>query len=267
MNIALIVAGGTGQRMGKEIPKQFIRVHNKRIIMYTIENFENHLDIDAIAVVCIETWLSFLKDLLKKHRIKKVKWIVPGGVSRQASIFNGLSAMRRDIPEDAAVIVHDGVRPLITKTLISDCIKTMSAYGNAITVAPETETPVLLDGMGRIEAIINRDICFHARTPECFRFGDIWNIHQKARNERIDMIDNVSLMKHYGLVLYAVQGHLDNIKITNPEDIYVFRALYDDVKAVIHSTLLPPPPPPPPINKRKWINNSRFSFLAGRRVA
>jgi 2-C-methyl-D-erythritol 4-phosphate cytidylyltransferase len=238
MRIALIVAGGSGLRMGKEIPKQFIRVHNKMIIVHTIEKFENHPDIDAIAVVCIETWSLFLKDLLKKHGIKKVKWIVPGGVSRQASIFNGLSAMSRDIPKDAAVLIHDGVRPLITKTLISDCIETMSAYGNAITVAPETETSVLLDNTGQIETIINRDKCFHARTPECFRFGDIWNIHQKACGDGIEMIDNPALMKHYGFILYAVRGPLDNIKITTPVDVYVFRALCGAAK--IANT--PPPP-------------------------
>jgi 2-C-methyl-D-erythritol 4-phosphate cytidylyltransferase len=234
MNIALITAGGSGQRMGREIPKQFIQVHDKKIIVHTIENFENHPDIDAIALVCIETWLSFLKVLLKKHGIKKVKWIVPGGVSRQESIFNGLSAMSRDIPGGAVVLIHDGVRPLITRTLISDCIETVAIYGNAITVAPETETPVVLNNMGQIENIIKRDKCYHARTPECFRFSEIWEIHQKARNEGIDMIDNSSLTRHYGFVLHAVQGPPDNIKITTPADVYVFRALYDMVK-------LPPP--------------------------
>jgi 2-C-methyl-D-erythritol 4-phosphate cytidylyltransferase len=242
--------------MKKEIPKQFIRVHNKSIIVHTIEKFENHPDIDAIAVVCIEAWLPFLKNLFKKHGIKKVKWIVPGGVSRQDSIFNGLSAMSCDIPEDAAVLIHDGVRPLITKTLISDCIETMAVYGNAVTVAPETETPVLLDNMGQIEAVINRDTCFHARTPECFRFDDIWTVYQEARKEGIDMTDNPSLMKHYGSVLHAVRGSLNNIKITTPVDIYVFRALYDDVK------IEAPPPSPqgklrsrfPPCGKKGCMN-------------
>jgi len=230
MNIALIFAGGTGIRMNNIAqPKQFLQLYGKEIIIHTIENFENHDEIDVIVVVCIREWIQFLKTLLYKYGIKKVKWIVPGGETGQESIYCGLSAIKNDVPLDSIILVHDGVRPLITKKLISDCIESVITHGSAITVTPEIETVVSIDkDNGKITTITDRSNCFHAKAPQCFKFADIWKCHTLARADGIlNMIDSASLMKHYGHDLYAVLGEYENIKITTASDFYVFRALYE----------------------------------------
>lgn len=124
MNYAVIFAGGTGTRMNsKTRPKQFLTLHGKEIIIYTLEHFENHPEIDGISVVCIEGWIDYLKKLLDKYQIKKVRWISPGGATGQESIYNGLNAMRGQIADDSIVLIHDGVRPLIDEELITNNIR------------------------------------------------------------------------------------------------------------------------------------------------
>lgn len=229
-NIALIFAGGSGIRMNTTAnPKQFLQLHGKEIIIHTIEHFEKHPDIGAIVVVCIESWIPFFKVLLEKYNISKVKWIVPGGIDGQASIYNGLSCcVKVHVPDDSIVLIHDGVRPLITQELISQCIQSVVSHGSAITVTPEIETVVSLDTEGKVVSITDRSKCFHAKAPQCFRLSDIWQCHQKAKQEGlVNMIDSASLMQYYGHTLYTVQGSYDNIKITTPSDFYIFRALYE----------------------------------------
>lgn len=229
MNIALIFAGGSGIRMNSAAkPKQFLQLYGKEIIVHTIDNFERHPKIDGIVVVCIESWIPFFKTLLEKYNVTMVKWIVPGGADGQESIYNGLAAIKDSVPGDSVVLIHDGVRPLITQELISNCIEHVVSYGNAITVTPEIETVVSLDGYGKITAITDRSKCYHAKAPQCFRFADIWQAHIQAKTDGIvNMIDSASLMKHYGHELYTVQGPYENIKITTPSDFYTFRALYE----------------------------------------
>jgi len=230
MNIALIFAGGTGIRMNSVAqPKQFLQLYGKEIIIHTIENFENHAEIDGIVVVCIEEWISFLKTLLEKYGIGKVKWIVPGGETGQESIYRGLSAIKNNISDDSVILIHDGVRPLITKKLISDCIASVLSHGSAITVTPEIETVVSIDNNdGKIISITDRSNCFRAKAPQCFSFADIWQGHTLALADGYNnMIDTASLMKHYGHELYTVQGDYENIKITTASDFYIFRALYE----------------------------------------
>jgi 2-C-methyl-D-erythritol 4-phosphate cytidylyltransferase len=229
MNIALIFAGGSGIRMNRAAkPKQFLQLYGKEIIIHTIENFEKHPAIDGIAVVCIESWIPFFETLLAKYNISKVKWIVSGGANGQESIYNGLSAIKNTVPDDSVILIHDGVRPLITQELISNCIASVIAHGSAITVTPEIETVVSLDNDMKITAITDRSKCFHAKAPQCFRFANIWLAHTKAvADGLVNIIDSASLMKHYGYELYTVQGPYENIKITTPSDFYTFRALYE----------------------------------------
>ncbi|GHU02864.1 2-C-methyl-D-erythritol 4-phosphate cytidylyltransferase [Spirochaetia bacterium] len=229
MHIALIFAGGSGIRMNVAAkPKQFLQLYGKEIIIHTIEHFGKHPEIDGIVVVCIESWIPFLKTLLEKFNINKVKWIVSGGADGQESIYCGLSAIKNTVPDDSVVLIHDGVRPLITQKLISDCIASVISCGNAITVTPAVETIVSLDAQGKITAITDRSKCFHAKAPQCFRLADIWQAHTRAKADGLtNTIDSASLMKHYGYELYTVQGTCDNIKITTPSDFYTFRALYE----------------------------------------
>jgi 2-C-methyl-D-erythritol 4-phosphate cytidylyltransferase len=230
MNIALIFAGGSGMRMNNAAkPKQFLQLYGKEIIIHTLEHFEKHPAIDVIVVVCIESWMPFFKSLLAKYSIGKVKWIVPGGIDGQESIYNGLSCcIQANVPEDSVVLIHDGVRPLITRELISQCIQLVVSCGSAITVTPEIETVVSLDDKEEVVSIMDRSKCFHAKAPQCFRLADIWQVHQRAKQDGVvNSIDSASLMRNYGYTLHTVQGSPDNIKITTPSDFYIFRALYE----------------------------------------
>ena len=230
MNTALIFAGGAGRRMhsaGK--PKQFLELHGKPIIIHTLEHFERHPEIDAIAVVCIAGWIDYLKDLLIRFHIKKVRWIVPGGETSQESTRAGLSILEANCdPKNTVVLIHDGVRPLITEKLISDNIAAVKQYGNAITAAPAIETIITVDENEDVTALIDRQSCRLARAPQSFYLSDIIAMHQKAMADNYDkMIDSASLMIHYGVKLHLVEGPAENIKITTPSDFYIFKAIQE----------------------------------------
>lgn len=231
MNTALIFAGGSGIRMNaKAKPKQFLELNGRAIIIHTLEYFENHPEIDSICVVIIESWIDYLKELLERYSIKKVKWVVSGGATGQESIFNGLQVIYKDCcnPNDCVVLIHDGVRPLINDTLISDNIASVRKFGSAITVTPAIETIVTANENNQIQNVTDRKLCMHARAPQSFFLKDIYDAHQKALKENIHgMIDSASLMKYYGYNLFTVNGPVENIKITTPMDYYLFRAIYE----------------------------------------
>lgn len=228
MNNVLIFAGGAGRRMNsRSKPKQFLKLYGKEIIIHTLENFQNHPEVDNIVVVCIKSWINYLQRLLVQYGMDKVRLIVAGGKTGQESIYNGLCALSDFAPEDSIVLVHDGVRPFITDSLISDCIKSVKKFGSAITVTPAIETIVELEGK-KIKTVTDRSKCYHAKAPQCFRLGELLDAHEKAiADGNTNMIDSASLMKHYGHDLYVVEGSAENIKITTPADFYTFRALYD----------------------------------------
>lgn len=229
MNYALIFAGGTGTRMNsKTKPKQFLELHGKAIIIHTLEIFENHPEIDGISVVCIESWLDYLKKLIDKEGFKKVKWIVPGGNSGQESIYNGLKAIHDDpsTSDDDIVLIHDGVRPLINDDVISDNIECVKKNGTSITVSPAIETIAMVDENNKIVDTVEREKCRLARAPQSFKVGDIFGCHTKAiEANKFDFIDSASMMSYYGFSLYTVLGPAENIKITTPSDYYIFRSI------------------------------------------
>ena len=229
MTNALIFAGGSGTRMNsKSRPKQFLQFYGKELIIHTLENFQNHSEIDGIVIVCIEDWIPYLNKLLEKYGIDKVKAVVFGGVTGQESIFKGLKAIKTfDKDEKSIVLIHDGVRPFINEDVISSCIKSVKEKGSAITVVPATET-IITSEDGKISTITDRSKCCLARAPQCFYLDDILDAHHKAiKDGNLNMIDSASLMKFYGHELYTVQGNADNIKITTPTDFYTFKALYE----------------------------------------
>lgn len=229
MNIAIIFAGGTGQRMNTASkPKQFLELHGKPIIIYTLEHFQNHPEIDGAVLVCLKSWIGYCKELLTKFHITKVKAIVPGGKSGQESIFNGLETAYKLFPEDSVVLIHDGVRPLINEQIISDDIACVLEKGSAITVSPAIETIVMRQEDGHVGEIVDRSRCEMAKAPQCFYLKDIYSAHLKARAEGLNsFIDSASIMKYYGFNLSTVVGPAENIKITTPSDFYVFRAIID----------------------------------------
>ncbi|MCI8795737.1 MAG: 2-C-methyl-D-erythritol 4-phosphate cytidylyltransferase [Dorea sp.] len=229
MNYVVIFAGGTGKRMNtKTRPKQFLTLHGKEIIIYTLEHFENHPEIDGISIVCIESWIGYLKKLLNKYQIKKVGWISAGGSTGQESIFNGLNAMRNDIDHNSIVLIHDGVRPLIDRELISENIRTAKEKGNGITVVPATETVMLMDENGDIIQSVDRRKCRVVRAPQSFVYRDLLEAHDEARRRgEYDIIDSATMMSAKGHTLYPVIGKPENIKITTPSDFYTFRAIVE----------------------------------------
>lgn len=229
MNYAVIFAGGTGKRMNtKTRPKQFLTLHGKEIIIYTLEHFENHPEIDGISVVCVDGWIDYLKRLLEKYQIKKVKWISPGGDTGQDSIYNGLNAMRNDIAADSVVLVHDGVRPLIDAELISENIRVAKEQGCAVTVVPAIETVMMVDEEDHIIQSVDRKKCRVVRAPQSFIYQDILREHDEARKRGIhDIIDSATMMSARGYTLYPVIGKPENIKITTPSDFYTFRAIVE----------------------------------------
>lgn len=229
MNIAVIFAGGVGRRMNtKSRPKQFLEYNGKPIIIYTLELFDNHPMIDGIVVACVEDWIPFLRKMLKKFEITKVTKIVPGGETGQDSIYNGLVAAKevsRDT--DSIVLIHDGVRPLITEQTITDNIMTVRKEGSCITCIPATETFIVLRDDGSLE-IPTRANSMIARAPQSFYLKDILDAHEKARVEgRHDHIDSCSMMSYYGYKLGRVIGPMENIKITTPTDFFLFKAMVE----------------------------------------
>lgn len=227
MNIGLIFAGGTGSRMNvKTTPKQFLTLHGKEIIIHTLEHFEECKQIDSIIVVCIEPWIEYLKELLMKYSIKKVKWIVEGGETGQDSIYNGVKTIYKECPHNSIVLVHDGVRPLIDTEVIENNIACVEKFGTAITVVPSIETVIMVNENECIEKIADRKQCMMAKAPQSFYLKELMDAHQKARKEgKHDFVDSASIMSYYGYKLKTVQGSYENIKITTPSDYYIFRAL------------------------------------------
>lgn len=231
MNVAVIFAGGVGSRMhSKDRPKQFLEMYNKPIIIHTLEHFEHHPMIDAIVVVCIESWIPYFNKLLYKFRIEKVKKVVPGGKTGQLSIYNGLKAAKEIVGDERSVVlIHDGVRPLITEKLIEDNIKTVIKYGSAITTAPVKETVLVVnEGESTIDYIPSRNNSRVAKAPQSFWLNDILNAHEKSLAEGEDnCIDSCTMMQKYGYNLYLIDGPVQNIKITTPEDFYTMRAILE----------------------------------------
>lgn len=229
MNIALIFAGGSGKRMHtKARPKQFLELNGKPIIIYTLELFDNHPQVDAIVVACLEPWIPFLEKMIRKFEINKVVDIVPGGDTGQDSIYKGLCAAEKYAAgNEAAVLIHDGVRPLITTDTITDNIATANEHGSCITCIPATETFVVTQQDGSL-SIPERKDSLIARAPQTFRLSDILCAHRKALAEqRHDFIDSCTMMSHYGYKLHTIIGPMENIKITTPTDFFVFRAMVE----------------------------------------
>ena len=232
MNIAVIFAGGTGQRMNtKALPKQFLELHGKPILVYTLQKFQQHKEIDGIVLVVLAEWIEHCSKLIEQYRLTKVAAIVPGGKTGQESIYNGISKASELYPSDSIVLVHDGVRPLIDAETITQNIACAKLHGTAITVSPAIETIVMKGQENEVGEILERNRCQVAKAPQSFVLGQLLNAHEQARKEqRQDFIDSACLMRHYGYKLYTVEGKPENIKITTPSDFYTFRALVDAIE-------------------------------------
>lgn len=231
-NIALIFAGGSGTRMGNtDIPKQFLEYNNKPVIIYTIEHFETHDDIDSIVVVCIEGWIDKLWEYCEQFNIKKVVKIVEGGTSGHDSIWNGIQAISEIVlsNDEANVLIHDGVRPLINKSTIDNNLRDLRKYGTSITAIEAFETVAMTDEKFKLTKTVNRHDCTLLRAPQCFRFKDIYDAHLRAQEDKyFDAIDSATLMEHYKYELHVTIGPTHNLKITTPIDFSLFKTIKEE---------------------------------------
>lgn len=226
MNAALITAGGIGVRTGLEIPKQFVVVDDKPIIIYTLEAFEKHSEIDLICVVCLKGWEDRLRNYAKEFGISKLKVIAQGGKSGFDSINNGLKALKEYLKENDKVMVHDSIRPLVSKEIISDNLRICEKYGNAITIIPSVEALLISQNEISSKDSINRDKIKRTQTPQCLMYGEFLESYSIAKKKGIlDSIAPVSLLIELGKEVYFSKGSDSNIKITTAQDIEIFKAL------------------------------------------
>ena len=226
MNIALIIAGGVGQRTNQDIPKQFINVNDKPVIVYTLEAFQNHKDIDAIEVVCLDGWHDILSAYAKQFNITKLHKIVSGGENGQASIRNGVYSISESFSEDDIILVHDAIRPMISEEIITDCINTCKEYGSAITSIPCAEAMLYTTDKVKSDKIISRDELLRTQTPQAFSVGRLKAAHEEALKRGItNSVASCTLMIELGEKIYFSKGSEKNIKLTTADDFEIFRAL------------------------------------------
>ncbi len=225
-NIALIIAGGSGNRMQQDIPKQFLTVNERPVIVYTLEAFEKHPEIDAIAVVCIEGWDQVLWAYAKQFNISKLQYVIPGGKNGQDSIRNGVYELEKHFAKDDLVLIHDAIRPMVSAEIISDNIRVARECGNAITVIPCAEAMLTTKDGNVSEETYPRDNLKRTQTPQAFKLGDICDLHRKALEAGItNSIASCTLMIEMGKKVYFSAGSEKNIKLTTVEDIDIFKAL------------------------------------------
>jgi 2-C-methyl-D-erythritol 4-phosphate cytidylyltransferase len=226
MNIALLTAAGSGTRTHQDIPKQFIHVNNKPILIYTLEKFQQHPGIDEICVVILKGWEDILWAYAKQFNITKLKYVVCGGETGQDSIYNGLEEILKYRTEDDVVMVHDGNRPMVGQDIITDSLVKFRKYGNAVAVIPCTEVVFTTESGTDTQEMLDRDVIVRTQTPHTYRLGDLWDAHQQARERGIkNTAASCMLMHELGKRSYFSMGSEKNIKITTVDDIEIFKAL------------------------------------------
>ena len=229
MNIALIIAGGSGQRMGQDIPKQFINVFDKPVLIYTLEGFQKHPQIDAIEVVCIDGWHDILWAYAKQFNITKLKWVISGGNSGQESIRNGVYNLEDKCSSEAIIIIHDGIRPLVEPSVLSDVIAKCKLYGNAVTSMPYNEQIFVIDEDDETTTskFIPRETLRRVSTPQAYNFKLLDEKYHEAFEKEIGIHGSHytnTMMVELGVKLHFAAGSDKNIKLTTKDDLEMFKA-------------------------------------------
>ena len=221
MRIAIIPAGGKGTRMGMDLPKQFLLLEGKPIIIWTLEVFERHPLIDWIAVACLETHLEHLKNLLRRYGLKKVRFLVPGGASRQESVANALYVLPS---ETKTVLVHDAARPLVSLEVIEEVIKAIEKEGAALAACPAKDTIKEIEG-DRVKRTLPRERIFLAQTPQGARYSILLKAFERAKQEGFEATDEAGLLERLGIPVKVVLSPATNLKITTAEDLVLATCL------------------------------------------
>lgn len=226
MNVAVIIASGKGQRTGQNIPKQFINIYDKPIIIYTLEGFEKHKDIDAIEVVCLEGWQDMLWAYANQYNIRKLKWVIKGGDTAQESIRNGIYHLEDKCKDDDIVIIHDGIRPLVDEFVLSDVIDKCNKYGNGVTSLPYNEQIFVVDDDISTKKYIPRETLRRVSTPQAYKYRKVNDAYHKAYQNKIGIYGSAytnTMMVELGERLYFAAGSDKNIKLTTKDDLEMFK--------------------------------------------
>lgn len=229
MNIAVIIAGGVGSRMGQDLPKQFINVYDKPVLIYTLESFQKHPQVDAIELVCIDGWHEIVWAYAKQFNITKLKWVVSGGKTGQESIRNGVYGLEGKANPDDNIIIHDGIRPLVEPSVLSDVISKCSQYGNAVTSMPYNEQIFVIneDDETTTNKYIPRETLRRVSTPQAYRFDLLDEKYHEAYEKEIGIYGSHytnTMMVELGVTLHFAAGSDKNIKLTTKDDLEMFKA-------------------------------------------
>lgn len=227
MNVAVIIAGGSGRRMNQDIPKQFLNVYDKPVIIYTLEGFQRHPEIDEIGVVCLDGWHEALRAYSRQFGIDKLQWIVSGGETAQESIRNGVFELKGKCAPDDIVVIHDGIRPMVEDFVLSDILETCRKHGNAVTSLPYNEQIFVIDDEKSTKQYIPRDTLRRVSTPQAYRFDKLLWAYEKAFSEGIGIQASTyanTLMVDLGERLYFAAGSEKNIKLTTRDDLELFKS-------------------------------------------
>ena len=229
MNIAVIIAGGSGHRMGQDIPKQFINVYDKPVLIYTLEGFQDHPQIDAIEVVCIDSWHDVLRAYAKQFNITKLKWIVSGGASGQESIRNGVYNLEGKASADDIIVIHDGIRPLVDASVLTDVLLKAKEFGNAVTSMPYNEQIFIVNKEDETTTTqyIPRETLRRVSTPQAYRFDILDKRYHEAFEKKIGIYGSSytnTMMVELGETLHFASGSDKNIKLTTKDDLELFKA-------------------------------------------
>ena len=231
MVVALLTAAGTGVRMGQDVPKQFLHVHDKPIIVYTLERFQNNPQIDAIAIVTLPTWIDFVRAYAKQFGITKLRWIAPGGATGQDSICNGINVIAADCPPETTIMVHDGNRPMVDNDIIADSLSVFREHGSAVAVIPCTEVVFQSDNGSNACSEIPRELLWRTQTPHTYTLGKLLWAHKQAKEKGLSgMAAMCQLMSRLGEETHFSKGSEKNLKLTTLDDIDIFMALLENEK-------------------------------------
>lgn len=229
MVAAIIIAGGVGSRMGQEIPKQFIHIDDKPVIIYTLEAFQAHPQVDAIEVVCIDGWQDVLKAYARQFGITKLKWVTTGGETGQESIRNGVYNLEGELADDDIAIIHDGVRPMLEPEVLTDVIRVAQKYGNAVTSMPYNEQIFVVnpEDEATTKQYIPRETLRRVSTPQAYQYKLLLDSYKRAFAEEIGIYGSSytnTMMVELGVTLHFAAGSDKNLKLTTPENLETFRA-------------------------------------------
>ena len=228
MNYALIIAGGSGNRMGQDIPKQFINVYDKPVLIYTLESFQRHPMVDAIVVVCLDGWPDVLRAYANQFNITKLTNIVSGGKSAQESIRNGVYSLEGKMADDDIVVIHDGIRPLVDDTVLTDVIQKAKQHGNGVTSLPYNEQIFIVSPEDKMttKQYIPRETLRRVSTPQAYQFRKLdWAYHEAFEKE-IGIYGSAytnTMMVELGETLHFAAGSDKNIKLTTKDDLEMFK--------------------------------------------